>query len=173
MPKIRPANPTDAKNLAELADRTFRDAFSEQNTPENMDLHCKASYGERIQAEELADRQYTTLVAEVDGRLIAYAQLRWGEPPICVNADTAAEIQRIYVDREWHGKGLAQELMQACLKIIQASNIDTVWLGVWEHNPRAIAFYRKFDFQECGDHVFSVGSDPQRDVILVKRMTRL
>jgi len=43
---------------------------------------------------------------------------------------------------------------------------DVVWLGVWEQNNRALAFYQKFGFKKTGDHIFCVGDDPQRDVIL-------
>ena len=43
---------------------------------------------------------------------------------------------------------------------------DVVWLGVWERNPRAISFYRKVGFAEVGEHVFQLGSDPQRDVVM-------
>jgi ribosomal protein S18 acetylase RimI-like enzyme len=49
---------------------------------------------------------------------------------------------------------------------------DVVWLGVWERNPRAIAFYRKFEFREAGEHVFPVGNDPQRDIVLVRPLAR-
>ena len=49
---------------------------------------------------------------------------------------------------------------------LQQRGSTTAWLGVWEHNPRAIAFYRKWGFTPVGEHCFAVGDDPQRDVIL-------
>jgi ribosomal protein S18 acetylase RimI-like enzyme len=45
---------------------------------------------------------------------------------------------------------------------------DAVWLGVWEHNPRAISFYRKFGFVEAGEQTFHPGRDPQRDIVMVR-----
>ena len=77
-----------------------------------------------------------------------------------------AEIQRIYVDQQWHGRGVAQALMSQAFSAAGLGNADQVWLGVWENNPRALAFYRKLGFKEVGDHVFQLGSDPQRDWIL-------
>ncbi|WP_323845241.1 GNAT family N-acetyltransferase [Microbulbifer magnicolonia] len=168
MSVIRAARLSDAKNLAELAEVTFRDTFSEQNTPENMDAHCQSSYAEEIQAREISNPEYATIVAETDDKLVAYAQLRWGNPPGCVSANYPGEIQRLYVDKDFHGKGLAHELMSECLNILNERHADIAWLGVWENNPRAIAFYKKFNFQEVGDHIFSLGSDPQRDIILVR-----
>ena len=82
------------------------------------------------------------------------------------------EIQRLYVRREAQGTGLAHILMRACIDEIARRGSDLAWLGVWEKNPRAIAFYRKFGFTEAGDHVFPVGDDPQRDVIMVRPIQR-
>jgi ribosomal protein S18 acetylase RimI-like enzyme len=62
--------------------------------------------------------------------------------------------------------GVARKLMLACLDEMRARRSDVVWLGVWEHNPRAIAFYRKFGFAEVGEHIFPLGRDPQRDVLM-------
>ncbi len=58
--------------------------------------------------------------------------------------------------------------MNACLRELEAREFDVVWIGVWEHNPRAIAFYQKFGFAEVSSHIFPLGTDPQRDIILVR-----
>jgi ribosomal protein S18 acetylase RimI-like enzyme len=168
MPIIRIAAASDARFLAELAERTFRDTFEAVNTPEDMRLHCKAHYGEAIQRREILDGGMTTLVCEQEGRLVGFAQLRWGPAPECVSGARPAELQRLYVAREWQGKGVAQDLMAESLGLARAGNADLVWLGVWEHNPRAIAFYKKFGFVEAGDHVFPVGTDPQRDIVMTR-----
>jgi ribosomal protein S18 acetylase RimI-like enzyme len=76
----------------------------------------------------------------------------------------------LYVSKEWHGKGVAQDLMAASIVMAEESNADHVWLGVWERNPRAIAFYRKLGFSEVGDHVFVLGADPQRDIIMTREL---
>lgn len=166
MPHIRKADIIDASNLAKLQERTFRDTFTETNTAEDLNIHCTTHYSEAIQARELADPGIEVLVCEHEQRLVAYAQLRWGQPPACVNAARPAEIQRFYVSKEWHGKGLAQDLMTAAIARALQRGADQIWLGVWEHNPRAIAFYRKWGFDEVGDHIFPLGTDPQRDIVM-------
>jgi ribosomal protein S18 acetylase RimI-like enzyme len=168
MHTIRSANTVDAQNLSVLAEATFRDTFGSMNTAEDMNLHCQSRYGEGIQSAEIADPSVVTLVCEHDGDLIAYAQLRWSDTPSCVESKCAAEIQRLYVAKPWHGVGVAQAMMNACLRELEAREFDVVWLGVWEHNPRAIAFYQKFGFAEVGSHIFPLGTDPQRDIILVR-----
>ena len=172
MPHIRPAVAADASALAELQEATFRATFGASNSTENMDLHCRLSYGEHIQREELEDPALHILVAEHEGRLAAFAQLRMGHAPGCIAAARPGEIQRLYVAGDWHGKGLAQALMDACTETLQSQDADAVWLGVWEHNPRAIAFYRKCGFTEVGEHVFVLGEDPQRDIVMVRPLAR-
>lgn len=170
MPAIRKANRNDAKQLARLAEKTFRDAFGPMNTVEDMDLHCQTSYSEAMQAGEIANPQILTLLAESTEGLVGFAQLRWGDAPDCVSAESPCEIQRFYVASHWHGKGVAQELMRASIQEAQSLGADVVWLGVWERNPRAIAFYQKFGFVEVGAHTFLLGSDLQRDIVMARRL---
>lgn len=168
MPMIRRARDRDAARLAAIAEDTFRDTFAAVNTPRDMDLHCRTSFGEDIQSKELADPNAVTLLGEHEGRLAGFAQLRWGESPRCVAAAAPGEIRRLYVVRDFHGKGLAHELMQACLREMANRGSDVVWLGVWERNPKAMAFYEKNGFIEVGEHVFAVGTDPQRDIVMAR-----
>jgi ribosomal protein S18 acetylase RimI-like enzyme len=72
------------------------------------------------------------------------------------------------VASEWHGRGIAHQLMAAALELMQARRCDAAWLGVWEHNPRAIAFYHKFGFAEVGELPFSLGNDSQRDLVMAR-----
>ncbi|MGL5457008.1 MAG: GNAT family N-acetyltransferase [Citrobacter telavivensis] len=167
---IRRASPSDAEGLAILAERTFRKTFEDGNTQEDMELHCQASYSTEIQLKEILRQDWITLVCEYESKLIGYAQLRWEEFPPCVNSIHAGEILCLYVDEPYHGKGFAQALIRKCFTEFEAKGSDVVWLGVWEHNPRAISFYRKLGFTEVGEHIFQVGSDPQRDIIM-KRST--
>jgi ribosomal protein S18 acetylase RimI-like enzyme len=74
----------------------------------------------------------------------------------------------LYVISDCHAKGVARELMNACIDEMRDRRSDVVWLGVWERNPRAITFYKKFGFVEVGDHVFPLGSDPQRDIVMAR-----
>ena len=168
MPILRIARRGDAQRLSSLAERTFRDTFGAVNTAANMDLHCKDSYGEAIQEAEILNPKMATLLFEDKGALVGFAQLRWGGAPQCISAASPGEIQRLYVGKDWHGKGAAQELMSACLGEMEARGSDVVWLGVWERNPRAIAFYRKSGFVDAGEIAFPLGRDLQRDIVMFR-----
>ena len=108
---VRPAGPADAAWLAALAERTFRETYSAENTPENMERYVTEHFGPARQEAELRDPRMSTLVAEVDGQAAGYAQLARSEPPAPVTRPAPVEIVRFYVDRPWHGQGVAQTLM--------------------------------------------------------------
>lgn len=100
-------------------------------------------------------------------RLVAFAQLHLRPvTPACVAVSPAIELHRIYVEASFHGKGLAADLLAALFDRAEEEGAAAVWLGVWEHNPRAIRFYQRSGFVEVGDHVFVVGTDPQRDLVM-------
>jgi len=170
MPDIRPAEVRDARPLAELAEKTFRATFEAMNAPQDMELHCETHYSEALQRREILDPEIETLVSEHDGALIGFVQLRWGHSPAPDAAQRPAEIQRLYVTQEWQGRGVAQDLMAGAIRLAEAQGADQVWLGVWERNPRAISFYKKCGFAEAGEHTFLLGTDPQRDIVMQRRV---
>ncbi len=165
---IRHGTPADAEALATIAARTFSDTFATDNRPEDLALHLSLAYGPRQQGSELADPAILTLLTYVGPTLAAYAQLRRGPAPKCVVSTSPIEIWRFYVSQDWHGQGLAQALMSQVTREAQLMGADNLWLGVWERNPRAIAFYGKAGFVDVGSHIFMVGGDAQTDRIMVR-----
>jgi len=184
MHTIRQANTIDARNLARIAELTFRQTFASDNTAENLDLYCRNNYSEALQAREISDPAMLTLLsgkndkkndgmsdqrnADKRSELIGFAQLRWGATPDCVIGARPGELQRLYVLECWHGQGVAQELMQASIEAMQQRGSDCIWLGVWERNFRALAFYKKAGFVAVGEHVFHLGSSAQRDILMAR-----
>ncbi|MBA4067460.1 MAG: GNAT family N-acetyltransferase [Isosphaera sp.] len=164
---MRRAVPADAAQLTDLAARTFRDTFEADNRPEDMADHLARSYSPARQLSELTSPDIVTLLATYDGPT-AFAQLRRGRPPACVTSAETIELWRFDVDKDWHGRGIAKDLMRAVLDEAAAAGASAVWLGVWERNPRAIAFYRKFGFADVGAHAFLLGADVQTDRIMVR-----
>jgi len=163
----RRAEPGDAGRLAQFATQAFTDTYAAFNTPENMAAYLGAAYGSAQQAKELSDASMRTVLAESAGRIVGYAQLRRGEAPPCVTQANPVEIYRFYVDRSAHGTGVAARLMnEAKLAALELGG-QHIWLGVWERNARAIAFYRKSGFVDVGTQIFQLGGDPQTDRVLV------
>jgi diamine N-acetyltransferase len=162
---IRTATLDDADRLSEFARRTFHETFAAHNTPEDMEWYLSRAFGHAQQVAEIQDQKRVTLLGEDGGRLVGYAQLHLSAVPTSVPDDEAIELVRFYVDGKWHGRGVARMLMDA-VDEAAATHAKTMWLGVWERNHRAIAFYRKCGFVDVGSHVFHLGDDLQTDRIM-------
>ncbi len=176
---IRYGKAEDAGLLAELGARTFSEAFAADNTAENMAAYLASAFNPEQQTAELADDQCVFLIAEnhevraadagsFDARseAVGYAMLRSGNVVEGVTGNTPIELVRLYVAQESLGRGVGAALMQACINEAKQNGYDTLWLGVWEHNYRAQRFYRKWNFQAVGTHVFQLGDDPQTDILM-------
>jgi GNAT superfamily N-acetyltransferase len=172
MGEIRRAADRDAPLLAELGARTFYEAYLADNAPEDMDAYVRENFTPEQQARELADPAVTYLVAFVSGRAVAYAKLRVSEVPPCVTGPRPVEVARLYVAKEEHGKGVAHVLFQACFDEARRAGHETLWLQVWDRNPRARAFYRKWGLEDVGEMAFLLGSELQSDRVLVKAIQR-
>jgi len=186
--RIRRGTLRDAALLSELGARTFSETFAADNTAEDLAEYMATSFNFAQQTAELEDPAATFLIAEVDGHAAGYAKLRAGGPEKELespnlaedfNAATGAhpteganpvELVRLYVSREWLGRGLGEQLMRACLDEARSAGHDTIWLGVWERNARAQVFYRKWNFREFGEHMFQLGSDLQRDLLMERTL---
>lgn len=163
---IRLATLDDQPALTAFGARTFLDTFAAANTPDDMAAYLSASFGVAQQQAQLRDPQTQTLLGESAGALIAYAQVKQGPPPDCVTDATAIELVRFYVDRAWHGRGIAPRLMDAVIESARSIGAAVLWLGVWERNHRAQRFYAKHGFVTVGSHEFLVGQDRQTDRIM-------
>jgi ribosomal protein S18 acetylase RimI-like enzyme len=165
--RLRRATVGDAKLLAELAARLFEDTFGPDNDPEDMRDYLAGAFSEERQRAELADDSRLVWIAlDSLGRAIGYVAMRRDTRTNGVVAERPAEVQRIYADRTWHGRGLGRALMTACVEQARAWGCDVLWLAVWERNPRAIAFYEKTGFRKVGRQTFLLGRDVQHDDVM-------
>lgn len=167
---IRRANSDDADLLADLGARTFQDTFAADNTVEDMAAYLASNFSLAQQIAELAHPASTFLIADVDEQAAGYAKLHAGEPPRQIEGARPIELVRLYISREWFGRGVGEALMRACLDEARNAGHKTLWLGVWEHNARARAFYVKWNFREVGEHTFHLGSDAQRDILMERAL---
>ena len=166
--RVRRATIDDVDALSAFGRRVFGQTFAPENTPEDLQAYLDGAYVEGRQREEIANPGIDTLLLEERGELIAFAQLRDGSPGNGVTGQRPLELWRFYVDFAWHGRGVAQMLLTSVEEAARARGADTLWLGVWERNVRAQAFYRKQGFTVVGSQIFLLGSDPQRDLIMAK-----
>lgn len=168
--QIRRATVGDAAALAEFGARTFFETFAKDNTAEDMRLHLESAWGPPLQRAEILDERIDTLLACDSGALAGFAQLRTGHAPAGIATVQPVELLRFYVDKPWQGQGVARHLMEAVEAQARARGARELWLGVWERNERAQAFYRKHGFRRVGTQIFVVGTDPQTDHVMLREL---
>jgi ribosomal protein S18 acetylase RimI-like enzyme len=168
---VRTCTAADVETLLSLSIKTFRDTFDDFNSPDNMLLYINNTFTKKLIQQEMK-KAGTIFLLAFDGRkAVGYAKLKESEKLIGPHAEKGYEIERLYALREYIGKRVGYMLMQTCLSFAKKGNYKTLWLGVWEHNERAISFYTKYGFEKFGQHVFMLGDDAQTDWLMKKEIT--
>ncbi|OXA70327.1 GNAT family N-acetyltransferase [Flavobacterium aquidurense] len=152
--------------LKEIGRKTFHETFSESNDDENMKKYLDEKFSSDKLIEELNNTDSEFYFATLENDVIGYLKVNFGESQTELKDDTALEIERIYVSKEFHGKKVGQLLYEKAIQIAKDKNVHYVWLGVWENNVRAISFYTKNGFVEFDKHIFKLGDDEQIDIMM-------
>jgi len=163
---ITTADINDAVLLTELGITIFRATFAPQNRQEDMDKYVVDEMNATKIWNELSDAGNVFFIVWLNGTAIGYAKMRANKGTDAPASNNPIEIERFYVLHEYHGKKIGAALMTHCLATARNRSCDVVWLGVWEHNHKAIDFYKKWGFELYGSHVFRLGDDDQTDVLM-------
>jgi GNAT superfamily N-acetyltransferase len=169
---FRYGTPADAVALSGFMAHAFTSAFGALNDPGRLAVFLAETYTPKKQGAELIDPAVSTIIAESEGRLAGYAQVRNNVyVPEGVTGPDPIELARFYVDPARIGGGVARPLMDRAKDEARRRGGQTFWLGAWEINARAIAFYRKCGFAAVGKHTFDVGGDLQTDLVMMTSLT--
>jgi diamine N-acetyltransferase len=168
---IRELSRSDIPQLRELAIRIYRDTFSGQNSEANMEAFLAKDY-----SIESFEREFNEVGSEYffasDGESpVGYLRLRKSDEAERELGHNTIELHRLYIDINYQGHGLGKLLMEFALKRASELNVDWLWLGVWEHNPRAQRFYASWGFERFGEHIFQMGDEAQTDWLLKKKIS--
>lgn len=167
---IRKIDVSDISKLQNIGKLTFAETFSSGNSEENMQEYLERGFSIEKLTTELTDQNAKFYLAELDGKTIGYLKVNVGQSQTEIKDHNALEIERIYVLKEFHGKKVGQILYDKAIELAKEKNVEYVWLGVWEQNPRAIRFYEKNGFKAFDKHVFKLGNDEQTDIMMKLKM---
>lgn len=156
----------DVGELREIAYKTYDDTFRHLNTPENMQAYLEAAFERGKLKAELEDPNSAFYFLFLDGALVGYLKLNEGPSQTDLKDPDSLEIERIYVISSCQGQGLGKYLIREALEIARRKGKHYVWLGVWEENEKAIAFYRRVGFRVIGTHEFVMGDERQTDYLM-------
>lgn len=170
MLKVELGEERHLERVAELAARSFRETYEWYNPPARIDTYIR----EHLTVEQFRlelSSGITLLHASHDGQTVGYATLGPGPAPPEVDFPQPMELKRFYIDHIWHGHGFGRQLMNAVFKWAREGGWSGLWLGVWEHNPKAIGFYETMGYRRIGTIDFQFADDPQTDVLMVRELS--
>lgn len=164
--QIIPATTADVLTLLSIGRQTFFETFAESNTEENMAKYLEEGFSEEKLTAELSHPDSAFYFAVNNEQVIGYLKINRGASQTEQQTSKALEIERIYVLKAYHGKNIGQLLYEKAMQLAEQQQVDYVWLGVWEENPRAIRFYEKNGFVAFDKHIFKLGDDEQTDIMM-------
>ena len=168
-PRVRALQVSDAATYSAFAERLFRETYVDGYDAADIDAYVAQSFSPERQAAEISEPGGRVLVIEDDrDGLLGFAHLRQSLKPPHITARYPVEVARFYVDRPWHGHGIARVLMSACVAEARSRCADILWLLVYQDNARAVAFYEKSGFRKAGEQPFHLGSRVDQDGLMVR-----
>ncbi len=168
---VRPCGIDDLEALRQVACETYDQTFRSMNTEETMAKYLREAFRKEKLKEELLNPRCRFFFLHYDDRIAGYLKLNEAPAQSDLNDPESLEIERIYVRTEFQGKGLGKTLINHSVEVALGMSKRYLWLGVWEKNARAIAFYQSMGFAVTGHHTFRMGDEAQNDLIMRKELT--
>ncbi len=169
---FRYAEKVDAGLLADVSAETFWDAYNTESILDQdfIKAYIAKTFSEEVIAEELADEEIIYIIPEIESEVCGFLRLLPNSTRENVSGRKPFQISRIYLRKKFWGKKLGSELMERSIEEAIKHNSDVIWLSVWQHNKRAINFYKKFDFRKVGEHLFDLAGSMQTDDLMLKEL---
>ncbi len=172
--------PKDLYQLVEIACTTFMETYADKNDPTEFYAYVEQTFAPEQLQKELHTEGSLFYFVEHDNHIIGYFKINTNKSPTHADRphfyfdfspfETIAmtELERIYLKKEYQGKGFAAEMMSFIEDCVRKNNSQYLWLGVWTMNPKAIRYYEKCGFNTFGEHIFQIGNDAQKDFLMWK-----
>ncbi|WP_423408962.1 GNAT family N-acetyltransferase [Heyndrickxia sp. MSNUG] len=160
----------DSCKLQEISYETFNETFKEQNTPENMNAYLEKAFNLKQLEKEISNISSQFYFVSFNDEVAGYLKVNTGDAQSEKMGDESLEIERVYIRSKFQKHGLGKYLINKAIEIAVNENKRTIWLGVWEKNENAIAFYKNMGFVQTGAHSFYMGDEEQTDLIMTKTL---
>ena len=167
---IRKVEKADVGVLSQIAKQTFRETFAHDNTEEQLQEYFEEAYSLRVLSAELENPESATYFIMHEEERAGFLKVNWRNAQTERELENAFEIQRLYVLQMYQGFGLGKQLFEFALELAENNGFSWAWLGVWEHNTKAQAFYNRYGFEKFSQHSFMVGQKVDTDWLLKKKL---
>ncbi|SOC42575.1 GNAT family N-acetyltransferase [Ureibacillus acetophenoni] len=166
--EIKKCNLADVLTLQQIGIETFNETFKDQNTPENMKNYLEKAFNVDQLTTELSNPFSQFFFVHVNNEVAGYLKININDAQSEKMGNDSLEIERIYLKNTFQKHGLGKLLLNKAIDIATEHKKEKIWLGVWEKNENAIAFYKNMGFAQTGTHSFHMGDEEQIDYIMMK-----
>ena len=164
--KIKECSLEDIEKVKYISEKTFYETFADENTEEDMNNYLKENFSYEKITDQINNTYSKFYIVESNDDVVAYMKINFDKAQTEEGHNNTIEVQRIYVLESFKGKRIGKTLIQRAIEIGETNKVDYIWLGVWEHNKKAIAFYEKLGFKKFDTHIFKLGDDEQIDHLM-------
>jgi ribosomal protein S18 acetylase RimI-like enzyme len=152
--------------VIQIGRKTYYDTFHATNSEETMEKYLDEAFDPIKINEQLKNPDSHLYFLYAEDTVVAYLKVNLPPSQTDYNDPDSLELERIYVKSEHKGHGYGTFLIDATISMAKEFGCKYVWLGVWEHNEQALAFYRKMGFTVFDQHSFRMGDEIQNDFVL-------
>mgnify|MGYP005828571397 FL=1 len=156
--------------LQKISYETFNETFKDQNSPDNMNAYMERAFNLNQLEKELTNNSSEFCFIYFHNEIVGYLKVNTDGAQSEEMGDESLEIERIYIKNKFQKHGLGKHLLSKAMELAMEHNKQKIWLGVWEKNENAIAFYKKMGFVQTGAHSFYMGDEEQTDFIMEKTL---
>ncbi len=168
--KIRKCTLEDLRKLQEISVETFTETFKDQNSAENLNAYLERALNVKQLEKELSHPFSQFFFVYLNHEVAGYVKLNANDAQSEAMDEESLEIERIYIKSKFQKRGLGKQLLNKAIETALEQDKKKIWLGVWEHNDNAVAFYKMMGFVQTGCHSFQMGDEEQLDLILTKTL---
>lgn len=151
--------------LKDICVQTFSETYRHLNTEANFNKYIQENFSTTRLLNELKDKNSFVYFIKEQNKNIGYLKLNINEAQSENLGNKSIEIERVYTLKEHFGKNAGKMMIEFTIEKGKELKKEFVWLGVWENNKRAIAFYERHGFIKFDTHIFNFGNDEQTDFL--------
>lgn len=160
----------NVQDLQEVSIQTFTETFKDNNSEKSLNDYLNTAYELTKLEKELENPHSEFYFAYFNNELAGYLKININDAQSEKMGENALEVELIYIKKSFKRRGIGRHLIETAEQLAKKYQKNLMWLGVWEYNPKAIAFYETLGFKVIGAHSFFMGEEEQTDLIMSKQL---
>jgi ribosomal protein S18 acetylase RimI-like enzyme len=168
----RPATPEDALCIGALGTQVWLDTYATDGIRAALAQEVLDHFSPTAVIATLAQPDVSVIIAERAGHLVGFAQIRDGVDNPGISGHLSAELERLYVQERFAGKGIGWQLLTRSEDLARKQGASALWLTVWIGNARALAFYPRQQYEDAGLSSYCFNNETYENRLFFKRLAR-